>query len=452
MKEKLLKALQDKDFSELFKKGGVSFLMRVGGQVLGFALTLIISRFFGAKGLGDYVLAIIVLRIFSLIAKLGLDTFSLRFISALAIKNDWKSIFYLKRKANNVLIISSLLLSVILFISSGFISSFIGIEKWYLQLNAFIVIPLTFFMLHYQSLRGLKKIAEFSFFYGPSQALFSILIIIIALNFTDSKDIPIYSYAVSTVVVFLLSKVILDYWLRKKKDFNATEKLSELTTFSILRVSSPFLFVQAVQLLLGWTDKLMLSVIVTPNISSGVMSSSEEVGIYHTVVKLSMFAGIFLMSINSISAPKFSELYSRNDLSALERVSNQSSKMIFWLSLPLVIIFFTFPRFFLGIFGEEFKTGVYAFILLSCGRLISSFAGSAGSMLQMTGNQFIYMNILGIGLLINIVLNYIFIPIFGMNGAAFSSMMSLVAWNVGMVWAVRKKLGFYTCYMPFVRL
>ena len=61
MKEKFLKALQDKDFSELFKKGGASFLMRVGGQVMGFLLALIIAHYFGASGLGDYVLSIIVL-------------------------------------------------------------------------------------------------------------------------------------------------------------------------------------------------------------------------------------------------------------------------------------------------------------------------------------------------------------------------------------------------------
>ena len=60
MKEKFLNALQDKDFSELFKKGGLSFLIRIGGQVMGFLLALIIARYFGASGLGDYVLAIIV--------------------------------------------------------------------------------------------------------------------------------------------------------------------------------------------------------------------------------------------------------------------------------------------------------------------------------------------------------------------------------------------------------
>ena len=60
MKKKIQKALKDKDFAELFKKGGISFFIRIGGQVLGFLLTLIIANYFGAKGLGDYVLSIVV--------------------------------------------------------------------------------------------------------------------------------------------------------------------------------------------------------------------------------------------------------------------------------------------------------------------------------------------------------------------------------------------------------
>ena len=98
MKKKIQKALKDKDFAELFKKGGTSFFIRIGGQVLGFLLTLIIANYFGAKGLGDYVLSIVVLRIFTLISKLGMDTFSIRFIASFAKQDKWKSIQLFRKK------------------------------------------------------------------------------------------------------------------------------------------------------------------------------------------------------------------------------------------------------------------------------------------------------------------------------------------------------------------
>ena len=60
MKKRFQKSLEDKDFSELFKQGGVSFFLRIGGQIVGFLLTLFIALYFGAEGLGEYMLAVVV--------------------------------------------------------------------------------------------------------------------------------------------------------------------------------------------------------------------------------------------------------------------------------------------------------------------------------------------------------------------------------------------------------
>jgi len=134
--------------------------------------------------------------------------------------------------------------------------------------------------------------------------------------------------------------------------------------------------------------------------------------------------------------------------------------MIFWTSVPLVVIFFMFPEYLLGLFGEEFKIGVTAFIFLSCGRLVSSFSGSVGNILKMTDNQNIFGLLLFFGAIINICLNLFLIPsnnilsiygISGINGAAFASMCSLSFWNLAMVFFVRRKFGFYTFYVPFIK-
>ena len=88
------------------------------------------------------------------------------------------------------------------------------------------------------------------------------------------------------------------------------------------------------------------------------------------------------------------ELFAKGDIEGLEKVVHQSSKMIFWTSVPLIGLCFVFPEFLLSLFGEEFKIGVTAFIFLSCGRLVSSLSGSVGNILQMTGNQNIWDNII----------------------------------------------------------
>ena len=445
----LKKILEDKDFSELIKGGGMSFVLRFVGLAAGYVLTLLIANLFGAKALGEYVLSITVLSLFALFAKIGLDTTSIRFIASFSSQGKWNSISYFRKKVVTILTISSLTFSLIMFFFASQIANLININASFIQLNAFFILPTAFFMLHYESLRGLKRIAEFSFFYRVSQALVSIIVITILYQFTTDSEVPIYAYLTSVALVSLLSYLSFKYWLRRSAEGKVSAEKEILTYSSLLKISVPLMFAQTVQFIMAWTDKLML----------GAMTTSEEVAIYYTAFKLSMFAAVGLMSINSIAAPKFAELYSRKNLEGLKKVVNQSTGMIFWTSLPLIIIFFIFPKFFLGLFGDEFKIGVTAFLILSCGRLISSYSGSVGSILQMTGNQNIYGVILFFGAIINVVLNLFLIPennlfsvygISGINGAATASMCSLSFWNLSMVFVVKKKFGFYSFYIPFL--
>ena len=200
MKEKFLNALQDKDFAELLKGSGISFVLRFGGLAVGYIITLLIANLFGAKGLGDYVLAITVLRLFTLLAKLGLDTTSIRFIASFASQDKWTSIFKFRKQVISILSISSLAASLLMYFLAIPIADLINAEYEYIQLNAFFILPMTFFMLHYQSLRGLKRIAEFSFFYRMAQALFSLISIVILYQFFKTSDVPVYAYLISVLI------------------------------------------------------------------------------------------------------------------------------------------------------------------------------------------------------------------------------------------------------------
>jgi len=441
MKEKLLKALEDKDFSELFKKGGISLFLRIGGQVMGFLMSFVVAHYFGAKGLGNYVLAIVILRIFTLVSKLGLDTFSIRFIASFAKQGKWKSIKLFRKKIITIVSITSLISSLVMFIFSFEIANLVNTRLEYIQLSSFFVLPMVFFMLHYQSLRGLKRIAEFSFFYRMSQATFSIAGLFLISQFIESDKIPIYAYLTSLCTVSLLSYVSYYYWFNKKCNFDNSEEIEVLPLKKMLKISLPLMFAQSVQFIMAWTDKLML----------GNMLGPESVGVYGVAFRFSMGVSITLMAINSIASPKFAEKFSNNDISGMGKVAKQSAKLIFWTTIPLASILLIFPNFFMGIYGSEFLIGVVVLRWLILGRVVNALSGSVGNLMQMTGQQNNYMKILMAGSIINVTLNYILIPIYGIKGAAFASVCSLSFWNLTMVYMVKKKFGFSTFYIPFIK-
>ena len=100
------------------------------------------------------------------------------------------------------------------------------------------------------------------------------------------------------------------------------------------------------------------------------------------------------------------------------------------------------------LFGQEFSAGVVALLLISFAQLVNSISGSVGYIMQMTNNQKIFQFIIIFSAILNIVMNYFLIPIYGINGAAFSSMISMITWNVMSVIFIKNKLGFWSIYMP----
>jgi len=444
----------DKDFLELFSKGGIAMLFRIGGQLLGFLLTFVIAYFFGANGLGDYVLAIVVLKIFTLISKLGLDTASIRYIASYCAEKSYQGIISFRKKALSLILLTSIICSLIMYFGANSIADFIGANTDHIRITSFFIFPMSIFIFHYQNMRGLKEIGGYSFFFWMSQALFTLLAILVLTLFSQDESVPLYAYLIGLILISILSFLTFSYFLRTKKNNNEFLLDSKINdSFSnILKISIPLMLAQAVHFIMSWTDKLMLGILDSPDVVSGIATNSAQIGVYHTAFKLSMFATIGLMAIKSIASPKFAELYKKNEFKLLEKVTQQSTKLIFWTTLPLVIIFILFSENLMLIFGEEFRVGVFSFIILSLGRVVVSFSGAAGNLLQMCGKQVIFMNVAIVGSLINIVLNFSLIPIYGIDGSAIATMISLVAFNLLLVYFVKKEFGFYTFYIPFKKL
>src|SRR3989304_8277959 len=161
-----------------------------------------------------------------------------------------------------------------------------------------------------------------------------------------------------------------------------------------------------------WTNTLML----------GMFRPEAEVGIFNVAVKISTSTIFTLIAINTVAAPKFAEFYGGKDIRGLKKFVQQSTKLIFWTSFPILLVIAFFPSFILGIIGEEFKAGVFALLLLTIGQFISSISGSVGILLNMTGKQKVYQYIMIATAVLNIILNVLMIPKYGINGPAIVTM------------------------------
>jgi O-antigen/teichoic acid export membrane protein len=79
-------------------------------------------------------------------------------------------------------------------------------------------------------------------------------------------------------------------------------------------------------------------------------------------------------------------------------------------------------------------------MFLCAGQLINAAMGSVGYLLIMTGHGRDAAASLGVGVAVNIILNALLIPVWGIEGAAFSSAIGQIIWNGILAWRVWVRL------------
>lgn len=429
------KLFNDIHLKELLKGSSVTLVFRILGLFLGYIFTLMITRWYGAHTMGLYTLSITVLNIFVIIGVFGFDYSLVKFVADFNVNNKFDLIKKIYYQSLTISIPLGLLLSLILFFNASFFAKTIFKNEEliiFFQIVSLGILPLILLKINSAMFRGLKKIKVFSFFELVFIFLLSVIFLSIFYYFNFKNEVVIFTQIIAIYVAMIISYVFLKKLFVKEKIYN------RLDYKKLLNTSYPMLLTSSFGLLMSWTDVIML----------GIMKSEVEVGIYSVVLKLATLTNITLIAINSIAAPKFSELYSQNDMKNLKKLVQNSTKIMFYSTLPIILILIIFPNLILSMFGEEFVVATTALWILIFGQFINVISGSVGNLLKMTGNEKIFQYIIFVSLVINIILNYYLISEMGINGAAIATSISLVFWNVLSIIYVKIKLDILTLYIP----
>jgi len=420
-------------YIEILKKGSINFIFQIIGIGLGYLFIYMLAKYFNAEGVGLFSLTYSVLTIFLLFAKFGFDLAIVKFVSEY--KDDFSKLKDLYIKTLFFLIPLNILLISIMFFLSKYIATYIfhneEITK-YLKLFSILLFPITLRFINANFLRGLKFIAEYSFIQSISVYLFSVSILFITVNFLNYNTLDLFvAYFLGVLIAFFIS-----FWfLIKKINFFRISRDYFFNLKTLIKVAFSMLLANSLMLVITTSDSIIL----------GYFTSSKDVGIYNIVIKIAIATSIFMTAIMSIVSSKLIELNKENKLPQTMQFVNT---IIFSLSGIIIIFIFLFKEKILMLFGKEFIAGSVALSLLLFGRLIESMSGTGNYILQILGYENIVRNIMFIAALLNIFLNFILIPKYGINGAAFASMTSIIFWNFMYIFYIKQKLGFWN--LPYL--
>ncbi len=401
---------------EILEKAIKVFSIRIFGYIFGFLFVWILSNKYGAKNQGIFSISFLFLSVGSMVAKLGVETSLVKWIansSSFSMKKDayLKSIY--------LVLISSSIISVILFVLSPFIA--LMYDKPLIENSLKIAaITIPFFCVIDVSgsyFKGEKKTTTYSL-YVQLLKFFVPFVVILSFFFFSFGfiEVPILSYFFGIFIVSIIIVCHLKTILYKEK----RKKVSFYSYKIMISESYPMMVSSAIVMIMSWSDIFIL----------GFYVSEEKIGMYNVAVKLATLVAFVYNAVSTILTPKIAGFYNKNQIDTLKETINFSAKLMIICGLPIFLILFLFPEFFLSFFGEEYLKAKSVLRILLIAQFVNVLTGSVGPIMQMTGNQKKLQNLIIISLICNLVFSSILVNFYGMVGVAVASAFGMILWNL----------------------
>lgn len=402
--------------------------------LLGLLLAIILARTLGPSAYGVYAYVFALTSLIAIPAQLGLPALLVRETARAQVGAEWSLMKGLWHWATFFVGIASIFL-VVLVTLLGLIYSnqFSSIELTTFAFGVAMIPFIALANLRSAALRGLRHVVMGQF---PEMVVRPGVLVLLLLmvgffsfpiNLTSAHAMGLHMMAA------VVSFIVAAFMLRRVRPLGLVEASKPIYASGVwLAAAWPLALISGMQLINQNTDIIML----------GFFRSVDEVGVYKVAVTGASLVALGLQAITMAISPHFARLHVQGDMERLQRLVTLSTRAILLFSLPVVFILVFFGDVvLLRVFGKEYVSGQLPLAILAVGQLVNAAMGSVGMLLIMSGHERETARAVGIAAIVNVILNFTFIPPFGVIGAAVATAITVMIWNLLMWRAVHQRLG-----------
>lgn len=407
------------ELTGISKGAGFTALGFVFMLIASFFTNALITRTLGAGQYGLYVLATRVMDILQLVAIFGFGTTIVRNLSFFHARDEQAKVKGIVVFGQKTIMFISLVVAMIGFVTAKMVAVnlFDRPELANLIRILMLAIPLAAVASVYiSSLNGLKQIRVtvlLSNFFNP--ALMLVFVGIIAFAGLNLEAI-IWSVVLTATCGLIISRVLLsNIYLRKVRQLKPEVNKKEVWNYA-----TPLFFNQLFNKAIN----------LAPIFIMGVYLDNTQIGIFNVGFRIALLVSFSLAAFHLIFAPVMSGLFAKNDIAMIGRLYKTITKWIFSISLVLLFIIILYSKTLLGIFGDEFITGVNILLILSAGEFVNAAVGQAGNLIIVSGRPRLALKNSVAASVLVIILSLILIPPYGATGAAIAVAVSISLINI----------------------
>lgn len=362
-----------------------------------------VSKILGVENIGKYNFASSIINYFTLLAGLGISTYAIREGARIRDDKDNLNKFCKEMFTINIIstIISYLLLIILLFLVPKFHSYTVLLLILSLQ-----IIFSTF------GIEWIYSIYEDFKFITIRSIVFQLLGLILMFSFVHTKN-DLYVYAIITVIASVGSNIINFFYSKKYCNVSITKK------FNLKKHIKPIMVLFA--------TTVAVTIYVNSDITVlGFLTNDYHVGIYSVSTKIYTIIKSLLASIVTVTIPRFSSLLSKKKNDEFKETAEEVYKILLTVVIPSIVgIICLRKEIILIIAGESYLDAQLSLAILSVAMIIclgAYFYGQAMLVPLKQENKVLKITI--VSAFINIVLNFILIPFWKENAAAFTTLLA----------------------------
>jgi len=416
--------------SELVRNTIYLLIVKVSGIGFFFAIQVILARLMGAENYGDYMYVLTWASVLVLLSKMGWDTLLLKNVAIYKSNQEWGLLKGILGASIRMTLFQSLLVMIFTSLTLWFIRNQISKDLLLTFLMGLLLLPiLSCSALNKSILLSLKKSALSQ---TPEMIIRPICIAIFTcfLFFYGVENLSGVSGIIVTIIAAFISLLLEVYYLNKFIPSSTRDFIPIYRNREWVSVAFPIFLVSGTYMLSNRADAIML----------GYMLGTKEAGIYSIASRMATLIVFPMTIVQVVAAPMIAELYAKREHQTLQKLVSISSTTMFMSALPIAVGLVLLGYKLLSLFGSDFPQASSSLSILALGQLINAFTGVGGYLMTMTGYQTLAAWIVGVSAALNISLNWVLIPILGLEGAAISTTTTTILWNSVFVFFVWKKL------------
>jgi O-antigen/teichoic acid export membrane protein len=395
-----------------------------------FAANLLYARLLGVEGYGIYAYASAWVAVLGIPAGLGTREYLVREVAVSRASYDWLRLEGVQVWATRTILGAAVVTAVIAALVAWALDGSTLNDKLLTFFLALPLLPLTALTgIRYAVLRGLDKIITAQL---PESLLRPITqIALVSVLWTLVGNLVPWQVMMAAVASAAVALCFSNWFLHQAQPVTVRHLPNHSYDSVWLRSTVPFMFIAGLYLINSRADIIML----------GILRGPQEAGIFAVASYGAGFVSFMLIAVNTAIAPSIARLWRNHELGELQRLITRSSRTVAVATLPLAAGLALAAERFMGLFGLQFVKGADAMALLCLAQFVNAALGSVGLILNMSDNERWTAGGVGIAALLNVTLNVLLIPRWGLSGAAVASAISLITWNLLLVYAVRSRTG-----------